>query len=288
MKIIVADSGSTKTTWCLCETGTRRTRFVLTAGINPYYQGENEISTTLKNEFTSDPGKIDSVFFYGAGCANSSVNSIVYNAISKYFGVDRVEVESDLMAAARSLCGHHPGIACILGTGSNSCYYDGKSIVHHVSPLGFILGDEGSGGVLGRKLLSDVLKHQLSSSLIEQFYNRYKTNVSEILENIYRKPFPNRYCAQFTIFIHENIEEEALRDLVVNEFRQFFLRNVMQYPQSRDCDIHFSGSIAYYFPDLLREAALSLGLQIGKIEKEPIGGLIDFHLGDNLNDREIN
>ena len=279
--IIVADSGSTKTTWCLCETESHATRFVQTAGINPYYQGEKEISATLEKEFTTDPGKVDSVFFYGAGCANHSVNTIVYNAVSRYFGVTRVEVESDLMAAARSLCGHSPGIACILGTGSNSCYYDGKSIVHHVSPLGFILGDEGSGGVLGRKLLSDVLKHQLPSSLIEAFYSKYQTNVSEILENIYRKPFPNRYSARFARFIHENIGEKALRDLVVNEFRQFFLRNVMQYPQSGNCDIHFSGSIAYYFPDLLKEAALSLELQVGKIEKEPIGGLIEFHLGDN-------
>jgi N-acetylglucosamine kinase-like BadF-type ATPase len=286
--IIVADSGSTKTTWCLCETESRQTRFVQTAGINPYYQGEKEIYSTLEKEFTSVPGVVNSVYFYGAGCANSSVNAIVYNVLSNYFGVTRVEVESDLMAAARSLCGHGPGIACILGTGSNSCYYDGKSIVHHVSPLGFILGDEGSGGVLGRKLLSDILKNQLPSSLAEKFYSRYQTNVAEILENIYRKPFPNRYSAQFTRFIYENIEETALSDLVLNEFQRFFSRNVMQYPQSQKCEIHFSGSIAFYFPELLKKAAASLGVRVGKIVKEPMDGLIDFHLGDRLAIHEIN
>jgi glucosamine kinase len=276
--ILIADSGSTKTTWCLYNRKDKSTEFLQTAGINPYYQNEQEILEMLKKEFTSGYARVESVYFYGAGCANISVNNIVKEALSGFFQLTAIEVESDLMAAARSLCGHQPGIVCILGTGSNSCYYNGITILRNVSPLGFILGDEGSGGVLGKKLLADVLKNQLPGEIVFRFFEQYKITQSEIMENIYRNPFPNRYAARYTMFILENIREPALRELVFNEFVLFFRRNVMQYSQARESAIHFTGSIAFYFGEILKEAARSLGLLPGKIVREPIAGLIEYHL----------
>jgi glucosamine kinase len=276
--IIIADSGSTKTTWCLCNKEDGTSRFLHTSGINPYYQDEQEILDVLRKEFTSVPAYVESVFFYGAGCANPTVNEKVRKALIHWFKVENAEVGSDLLAAARSLCGQLPGIACILGTGSNSCYYDGNEIIEHISPLGFILGDEGSGAVLGRNLLADVLKNQLPDAIIEHFYKVHPISQDEIMENIYRKPFPNRYAARFTRFILENIGEPELRQLVTNQFELFFERNVMQYQTVFHLPVHFSGSVAFHFQDILREVAISKGLQVGKIVTEPMDGLIEYHM----------
>lgn len=276
--IIIADSGSTKTSWCLCNKESGCARFLQTSGINPYYQDEQEILDVFRTEFTSVPDFVEAVFFYGAGCANPIVNEKVKKELVHWFKTEHVEVGSDLLAAARSLCGHSQGIACILGTGSNSCYYDGHQIVEHVSPLGFILGDEGSGAVIGRNLLADILKNQLSDEVVSRFYEVYKIDEGEILENIYRKPFPNRYAARFCRFIYENLGEPELRELVVKQFQLFFERNVMQYQTVYHVPVHFSGSIAYHFQDILKEVAGDLGLQLGKIISEPLEGLKDFHL----------
>jgi len=267
--MIIADSGSTKTTWCMCDTHSGRKEYLLTAGINPYYQGEAEILATLEKEFGASPGEPGYLFFYGAGCTNPTVNEVLYNALGCFFQTSEIEVESDMMAAARSLCGRKAGIACILGTGSNSCSYDGEKIVQNVSPLGFVLGDEGSGGVLGKRLLADVLKKQLPETIIARFFATGVTR-EEIMENIYRKPFPNRYAARFTRFIHENLHEPELQNLVKQEFTAFFHRNVFQYPHVVRYRIHFTGSIAWYFQEILREVAVSLGLTVGKIVQDPL------------------
>jgi glucosamine kinase len=283
--ILIADSGSTKTSWCLCNKQDLSTRFLLTSGINPYYQDEQEILDVLRKEFTSVPVFVESVYFYGAGCANPTVNEKVRNALVNWFKAEHAEVGSDLLAAARSLCGRQPGIACILGTGSNSCYYDGTEIIEHVSPLGFILGDEGSGAVLGKNLLADVLKNQLPDSIIDHFYEVHPISQDEIMENIYRKPFPNRYAARFTRFILENIGEPELRKLVIKQFELFFERNVLQYQTVFHLPVHFSGSIAYHFRDILKEVADSRGLQTGKIIMEPMEGLVDYHLSSHPDNR---
>jgi N-acetylglucosamine kinase-like BadF-type ATPase len=278
--ILIADSGSTKTTWCLADAEKKTRRFILTSGINPYYQHEHEILEKLEKEFTSEKSGIEAIYFYGAGCVSPSVNQVVAKPLSEFFKAEIVQVNTDLMAAARALCGRQPGIACILGTGSNSCFYDGKGIANQVSPLGFILGDEGSGAVLGKTLLSDILKKQLPEKIISMFFEEFPVSPPEIMENIYRKPFPNRYAAQFSRFLYSHIEETEIRDLVTKAFHAFFTRNVLQYPESAQNQVHFSGSIAWYFQELLKETADSLGLKTGKIVQDPIEGLVDFHLQD--------
>lgn len=275
--IIIADSGSTKTTWCLSSHEPGEITTVHTAGINPFYQNETDILNMLSNEFNARHDGVSEVHFYGAGCANPEVNSIVKRALTEFFGINAIEVESDLMAAARSLCRHNAGIACILGTGSNSCYYNGETIKHQVSPLGFILGDEGSGAVIGRRLIADVLKNQLPEPIIRNFFKTEQTTQAEIMENIYRKPFPNRYAARFTRFISENIDEPSLRELVASEFDLFFRRNVLQYPQAKELPVHFAGSIAWYFRDILKEVAGTKNIIIGKIIQSPIHGLLEYH-----------
>ncbi len=276
MKIMIADSGSTKTTWCILDTMQGHKELMQTPGINPFYQNETEIVSMLEKEFPLQEINPGFLYFYGAGCANPTVNEVLYRALGSFFQTPAIDVQSDMMAAARSLCGRDPGIACILGTGSNSCYYDGESIAENVSPLGFILGDEGSGGVLGKRLLADVLKKQLPETLISSFFASGITQ-DEIMENIYRKPFPNRYSAQFTRFLHDHRDEPAVKSLVMQEFLSFFKRNVLQYPRVYKLKIHFTGSIAWYFRDFLIEASSSLGLALGKVVQEPMEGLVEYH-----------
>jgi N-acetylglucosamine kinase-like BadF-type ATPase len=275
--ILVADSGSTKTTWCLIENNSPMVKTCHTSGINPFYQDTHDILHILEQEFNFEIREPANIFFYGAGCANRQVNETVIKALNSYFGPASLAVESDLMAAARSLCGNHEGIACILGTGSNSCQYNGREIVQHVSPLGYVLGDEGSGASIGKSLVSDILKNQLPSSIITRFFNRFPYNRDQILDHVYKKPFPNRFLAQFTIFISENPGEESLNSLVRKSFKAFFTRNIAQYPKAHDIEIGFTGSIAWYFADILREAALGEGFRVGDISRTPMEGLIRFH-----------
>ncbi|PWE01073.1 BadF/BadG/BcrA/BcrD ATPase family protein [Marinilabilia rubra] len=276
--ILIADSGSTKTTWCLLNQESGKKEIIQTAGINPFYQDEVTIVQALKNEFTFGERTFDAIYFYSAGCANPEISKVAFNALDQFFNTGKLEIESDLMAAAHALCGNSEGIACILGTGSNSCHYNGKEIVESVSPLGFILGDEGSGAVIGKKLLADVLKNQLPPYIQETFFNQYKTSYAEILENIYKKPFPNRYAAGFTKFISEHKDEQALQELVIKSFDDFLTRNVLQYKKAKELPVHFTGSIAYYFRDLLDKALEKHKLKLGNIIKDPMDGLINFHL----------
>ena len=188
-----------------------------------------------------------------------------------------IEVYSDLMAAARALCGSRPGIACILGTGSNSCLYDGTEITEHISPLGFILGDEGSGAVLGKLLVGDCLKRQLPAPLVQKFMDQYELTPALLLERVYKQPFPNRFLATLSHFLLENITEQPIYNLVYTSFRSFFLRNVALYPGADTYPIHFVGSIAYYYQEVLKAAALSLGLKVGTVVQAPMNGLIRYH-----------
>ncbi len=275
--IIIADSGSTKTTWCIIRTDRRKPEICRTSGINPFLQTSGEIYDTIKNEFSLIKGPFDKVYFYGAGCANPEKNQKVINPINEIFTVSKVFVDSDLMAAARSLCGDNPGIAAILGTGSNSCYYDGEKISRHISPLGYILGDEGSGAVLGRKLLSDVLKNQLPENIRQLFYKKYKLQPAEILDQVYRKPFPNRFMAQFTHFIAENIKHPSIYKLVKGSFLEFFNRNIKQFPEAARLPVNFTGSIGWYFRSILNDAAEDAGFKTGIITESPIHGLVEYH-----------
>lgn len=274
---LIADSGSTNTSWHLITETDNGTAQCTTAGINPYFQTVSEIKQTLDNEFALDKRGVGSIYFYGAGITDDNKKAELLRALGDFFEIDTIFVESDLMAAARALCGNKEGIAAIIGTGSNSCYYDGKKVVQNVSPLGYILGDEGSGAVLGRTLVSDILKNQFPQSLTKQFFETYKTTKAEILENVYKKPFPNRYLAGYTKFLLNNIHEEVIKNLVIDGFMKFFKRNIEQYPQAKKHKIHFTGSVAFHFSDLLQKAALKQGYKTGTITADPMERLLAFH-----------
>lgn len=274
---LIADSGSTNTRWHLLTNTADGSMNCRTAGINPFFQTISDIKNTLENEFVLDKSGVSSVYFYGAGITDESKKRLLQKALNEFFNVDLIFVESDLMAAARALCGEREGIAAILGTGSNSCYYDGSRIVQNVSPLGYILGDEGSGAVLGRTLVADILKNQFPQNLTKRFFETYNTNKAEILENVYKKPFPNRYLAGYTKFLLSNIHEEAVIDLIVDGFEKFFKRNIEQYPQARKHKIHFTGSVAWYFSDLLKVAAAKSGFETGVITIDPMERLLAYH-----------
>ncbi len=273
--ILIADSGSTKTTWSLCR-DRNEIKTCTTSGINPFYLEKQEIFYILDEEYSLPKSEIDSIFFYGAGCISPRV-SVVVKSLKEYFGIENIQVATDLLGAARSLCGNGSGIACILGTGSNSCFYDGEKIVHNVSPLGFILGDEGSGAALGRKLVSDILKNQLPREIKDDFFSDYQQTPAEILENVYRKPFPNRYLAQFTVFLAKYIENPVISDLVESSFDGFIERNILQYPECKTNKVSFTGSVAYYFKDNLIKIIEKQGLILGEVTQNPMSGLINHH-----------
>ena len=274
--VLLADSGATKTTWRLLNSE-NTSGDCTTGGINPFQIGYDEIVHLLETEFSLSPKGISTIWFYGAGCAYADKNKTVADALFHYFGTKEIHVNSDLFAAARSLCGKKPGIACILGTGSNSCYYDGKEIAMNIPALGYVLDDEGSGNAIGRKLISDLFKNILPQEIKNKFLEKYDVTLGDILNNVYRKTFPNRYLAQFARFVCENINYPQLQELVNCCFRKFFERNVMQYPDTKDLPVHFTGSIAYYFSQQLKQTAAEFGLTVGNITQEPMEGLVEYH-----------
>ena len=276
---LIVDSGSTKTDWCLCDNSTALNT-IQTQGINPYHQTEEDIERILREEllpqlntYASIPLK---VIYYGAGCANETACNRIKEAVCQVLETEDIAVHSDLLGAARALCGHEAGIACVLGTGSNSCLYNGKEITANIPPLGYILGDEGSSAVLGRRLVGDCLKNQLPEAIREEFLSEYKLTQEIILEKVYRQPLANRFLASLTPFLSKHKDIPEIHKLLVESFVDFFARNVKQYrhPWLR---IHFVGSIANAFSAELKEAAESLGMELGKIMKSPMEGLIKYH-----------
>lgn len=275
--ILIADSGSTKTDWCVVLNGTPIKRFS-TKGINPFFQSEEDIQRELTLSLLPQlpEGKTDSVYFYGAGCTPEKA-PVLRRAIADSLSVvGTIKANSDMLAAAHGLCGSEAGIVCILGTGSNSCFYNGEEIVANVSPLGFILGDEGSGAVLGKLLVGDILKNQLPAALKEEFLKRFDLTPPEIIDRVYRQPYPNRFLASLSPFLADHLDEPAIRALVLNSFIAFFRRNVMQYDYERYA-VNFIGSVAYCYKEILLEAAQETGIRIGKILQSPMEGLIRYH-----------
>lgn len=299
--MLIADSGSTKTDWAWIENGTIVHR-VTTAGINPVHQGEEEIlvecgmwnvegemsqgqahSTNLTphSSFhtpqTAPQWGADEVFFYGAGCIPEK-KGVVEKVLRKVFPeAERIEVESDLLGAARAVCQHQEGLACILGTGSNSCLYDGEKIVGNIPPLGYILGDEGSGAVLGKLFLNALFKGALPGSMKEDFLQSSGLSYPEIIQRVYRQPMANRFLASTSLYISEHLDVPALRDLVKQNFRDFFHKNIAQYGR-HDLPVGAIGSIAYHYRELLQEVAVEEGYKLSKIAKSPMEGLVAYHL----------
>lgn len=277
---LIADSGSTKVEWCLLD-GSKPVKQIFTSGFNALMLTEEEIAQYLDDELLPQLGEyapqVTEVHFYGAGCIDEEVCRNVRRAIRQNIDASTIEAHSDLLGAARALFGENEGIACILGTGSNSCYYNGREIKDHVSPLGFILGDEGSGAVLGRHLIGDVLKNQLPRELCDKFMDEYHLERTAIIRRVYKEPSPNRFLASVTPFLLKNIEEPAIHRLVLNEFKSFFVRNVAQYDHYRRLPVSFVGSIAYHYRAVLDEAAAALDAQVATVMKTPMEGLVAYH-----------
>lgn len=282
---LVADAGSTKTDWLLIGPD-GITEHIQTAGINPVRDSIAQITSTLNGELLSGLSSYPSptrIYFYGAGCIDPFRHSVL-EALTAIWPCATINVESDLLGAARALCGNRPGIACILGTGSNSCYYDGVSIVQNISPLGYILGDEGSGAVLGRTLVADVLKRQLPEHLCNEFLSSHQLTQADIIQRVYREPQPNRFLASLVPFIEEHRHEESIHALLIHAFDAFFRRNVLMYGHPQ-LPVHFVGSIAHIYEPELRQAATPLGLTIGTILRQPIHALADFHAPKDASSR---
>ncbi len=279
MKLAV-DSGSTKTDWGFFNT-MQDLRILKTQGLNPCHQPIDEIRRIIENELIKniqgiDPGSVSEVFYYGAGCATETICAQMAAILSEFFPKAAISVDSDMLGAARALCGHAEGVACVLGTGSNSCLFDGKDIVDQVPSLGYILGDEGSSAALGRRLISDCLKRQLPESVSQEFMQRYSLTKDIIIENVYRKPLPSRYIAGFSPFLYEKRSIPEVHKLIIQCFSEFFTRNVINYHKPW-LPVHFVGSLANSFSAELTETAESLGMTIGKIETSPMGGLVEYH-----------
>lgn len=277
--ILIADCGSTKIDWCVVNDG-KVVEQIFTSGINALLMTEEQIRETLAAELAEKVKgyAIESVYYYGAGCLFDDICANVRRAIAHNVPTAKtIEVHSDLLAAARALCGQNEGIACILGTGSNSCYYNGKEIVDNVSPLGYILGDEGSGAVLGKLLVGDVLKNQLPKELCEKFLTEYDLDRQKIIEGVYKKPAANRFLASLSPFLIKNIEEPAIHRLVLNAFKSFFVRDIENYSNYKSMPVSFVGSVAFYYKDVLAEAAKALDITIGTIIKSPMEGLVKYH-----------
>jgi len=277
MAILIADSGSTKCEWCLLNG--KKEVIVATQGLSPYFLNASQIETILRNELLPSVKNVlvEAVYFYGTGCLNPANAKLVQKAIRAVFHDAETHVTHDLMGAAKALCGDQKGIACILGTGSNSCYYNGRKIVKNSPGIGYVLGDEGSGAYLGKKVIQYYLYNTFDEDLRYKFDDTYKTNSVEILENVYKKPLPNRYLASFTLFLSENRGHYMIENIIEDGLNDFFYYHLCKYGESWKLPIHFVGGVSFAFRDVLQELCRSYEFMVGKIIKNPLEGLIDYH-----------
>ena len=277
---LIADAGSTKIDWALVGQDRAGALRFSTTGLNALLADAAEISRVMLEAESRIPSDVNitEIHYYGAGCATPEICGKLRQALEETIGASgRVAVDSDLLGAARSLLGDRRGIACILGTGSNSCLYDGSAIERNIPSLGFILGDEGSGASLGKRLVADAFKGHLPRTVADRFLEEYGLSLGDILDKVYRSPAPSRFLASLVPFLHSHLWNPYVYSLVMTEFRSFLTRNVSPYAGSRSLPISFTGSIAFHFADILREAADELGFTVGEITRQPLDGLIRYH-----------
>jgi N-acetylglucosamine kinase-like BadF-type ATPase len=276
--ILIADSGSTKTAWKYLY---GNEHFAIeTPGINPYYQSGQQIRDSLLSNVSFIqliPRQVSAVYFYGAGCSSEANKQTVLQAIKPIFPNAKLEIDHDLLGAARALCGREAGIACILGTGSNSCLFDGRQIAGEFTNLGFWLGDEGSGGYLGKQLVKAWFHKEMPEELWQIFNETYRLNRDEFLETVYKKPYPNRYMAGFSIFLHQHLNHYWCKALVADAFVLFLKRYVSGYPHAKQLPVHFLGSIAIHYQELLIQTVEKAGFEPGKMLGSAIDGLSLYH-----------
>lgn len=280
--MLIADSGSTKAAWRLVS-GKGSIHSYLTDGLNPYFKSNTEIIEEIRSALIPNfPAGVDvkSIFFYGAGCSGVEKCKRVKEALSECFPGAKIKVEHDILAAAHAACGKSEGIVSILGTGSNSCHYNGKRIVRQIGGLGHILGDEGSGANLGKNLLSSYLNHALPDDIVKDFENSFNLTGEEIRKRVYKKPLANRFLASFSRFIGERQQHPYFAEMIELCFKQFFDKHVCRYRGYKRKPVHFVGSVAYYFSDILRNTAKREGITTGKILPYPVDALTEYHVGN--------
>jgi N-acetylglucosamine kinase-like BadF-type ATPase len=275
--VLIADSGSTKTQWCLIQNGKKK--LIKTQGISPYFLDDESLKTIIDKELLTKTGTTDvqEIFYYGTGCSNPENAALVRRGLKKAFNKAKITVDHDLSAAARALCGDEKGIACILGTGSNSGYYNGKKIMKNSPGLGYVLGDEGSGTYLGKKVVQYYMYDTFDGELIEKFQDKYKQTKPEILDSIYKKPMANRYLACFSDFLSENRGHFMIENIIEDGMNDFFFNHIFKYRESWTMPVHFTGGVAYGFRDVLKQMCSDFELQLGRVIKEPMQGLIKYH-----------
>lgn len=275
--ILIADSGSTKAEWCLLDGKKRKT--IYTQGISPYFLNTDQIQQILTIELKSKLKNIepDEVYYYGTGCSNPENTKSVKQALKKIFKKAKISVDHDLMGAAKALCGHEKGVACILGTGSNSCYYNGKKIIKNSPGLGYILGDEGSGAYLGKKVVQYYLYNTFDPDLMDRFNAKYNLTNVEILDSVYKHALPNRFLAGFVPFLIENRGHFMIENIIEDGFNDFFFNHIYKYRESWTMPIHFIGSVAFGFKDVLKDMCNAYEIELGKVLKNPMDGLVKYH-----------
>ena len=275
--ILIADSGATRAEWCLLDGKKKKTFY--TQGISPYFFDTEQIQQILAVELKAKMknNEPDEIYYYGTGCSNAGNVKSMKQALKKTFPKAKIAVDHDLMGAAKALCGDKKGIACILGTGSNSCYYNGKKIVKNNPGLGFILGDEGAGSYLGKKVVQYYLYNTFDPDLMDRFNAKYHTTAIEILDAVYKNPLPNRYLASFVPFLIENRGHFMIENIIEDSFNDFIFHHVYKYRESWTMPINFIGSVAYGFKDVLKEMCDTFELQLGLVLKNPMDGLIKYH-----------
>lgn len=279
--ILIADSGSTKTDWVLISKNSSAHQIYSTVGYNPYFIDSigitNSINENLKNNF--DFNSIEEVYFYGAGCSNNEKRQSVKLALERCFvHAKHIFIGHDLLASARALLGNKPGFAAILGTGTNTCLFDGKEVSLNIDSLGFMLGDEGSGCYIGRKIVRDFMRNYLPADLQKSFKETFKIeNNEQILSAVYSNKFPNRYLASFCKFAGDHIENKHIINIVQISFRDFFQNLVSKYPDYKKYELNCVGSVGFTFKHILEEVANAYEMKLGKVIRSPIDGLIDFH-----------
>lgn len=275
---LIAESGSTKTDWRLINNKNEISDFE-TIGLNPYFVSSDDIKEELEKNLLPflNPLSVEEVFFYGSGCGNLQKKDIVRDPLEQFFRLAKVEVEHDLLGSARALCGRTKGIACILGTGSNSCLFDGEEIIENIPSVGYFFGDEGGGAFLGKKFIGAYLRDELPIDLKVEFEKHFPYRFDIILDTIYKKQFPNRFLASFAPFFLSSINVPYIRSMVFDSFDLFFHYQISKYTDFKTQKIGFTGSIAYFFSEILMEVAQKWGIVVDKIVKKPMEGLTKFH-----------
>ncbi len=274
---LIADSGSTKTDWVLLA-GEAQTCRCRTQGINPFHQSAETIAAVLRDELLPAlplGTAVEQVAFYGSGL-RPELQPLMRQLLGDVFPGAAVQAEGDLLGAARAVCGHAEGVACILGTGANSGLYDGQRIVMNTPPLGYVLGDEGSGAVLGRGFLNLLFKDPTMADLRDAFLAEHRLTLPDIIDRVYRQPLANRWLASLAPFVRHHLDREAVRTLVTDNFRQFFRRNLTAYGRP-DLPVGFVGSVAFHFRRELEEAAAAEGFRVGMVLQSPLEGLVAYH-----------